>query len=96
MIWCTEITPMLVKHFGDRAFPIPTRESTLEEVKALVGKNPFAERIVAYWGRYENTDNSRSRNILRMKYRSQEDSLREMVESMITLGLTTVPGRPRL
>ena len=68
-------------------YPIQTSEAKYCLVKFVSFFRSDAAKIMAYWGREKNFNNTRSREVLGINYKPASQSLTEMVNSMIELGI---------
>ena len=88
-LWLREIADVLRKRYGQYGYPIvSSEECDLDSWKKAAAKaGGVAVKIVERWGHISIYNNSRSRDILGIRYRSIDETLCDNVESMIKLGL---------
>lgn len=82
-----EVAVMLREHFGQYGYPIPESEAKYCLVKFVSFFRSDAAKLAAYWGRRLQINNQNSREVLGINYRPISPCLKEMVESMIDMGM---------
>ena len=86
-LWMREIAAILRENFGQYGYPIPNSEACYCCIKMASYLRDDAAKIASLWGHELRFNNPCSREVLGIDYRPIKDSLKEMVESMIDLGL---------
>ena len=87
MLWMQEIGRTLHGQFAHMGYSIPTGLASYCLVRTIGCCRADARNIAANWGKEVNVSNKRSKEVLGINYRPEEDSLREMAESLMDKGI---------
>jgi hypothetical protein len=83
-----EIAEKLNTVFGPQGYTIPTAEAKYCFVKFMSFFMADVADIAKRWGKESSIDNTRGKQLLGKQLIGADQSLREMGESMINLGIT--------
>ena len=86
-LWMTELGGILSNHFTPLGYTIPSTEAKFCLVRFAGFFSAQAAKIASLWGKEAHCDNSRSKEVLGIEYRSMDETLHEMGLSMIEHGI---------
>jgi nucleoside-diphosphate-sugar epimerase len=84
-LWIRESAEILNEEFGS-FYKIPTNELCYFTVKAYSYYDPSIKLTLPYWGKKFYLQNSKSKQILGIQYKSAKDSIIEMAYKMLETG----------
>ena len=86
-IWFKEMAEILNTHFGQYGYKVKTGEIKLWMLKVASWIDDTAKTILPQWDKDQRLHNEKSVQVLGMQYRSYKDTLIEMGENFIDVGL---------
>jgi len=86
-MWFAEIANILHQHFAERGYKIPTRPLPDWIVKTFARMDKSVQGVVSLLGQEHRLDNSKIKEQLGVEFRSAEETITAMGESLIHLGI---------
>jgi dihydroflavonol-4-reductase len=92
-LWLREISAILAKHFPQFRRKLPTRELPHFVVRLIALFDPTLRALVPDLGEIKKASNEKAKRLLGFRFRSAEEAIVAMAQSLIDLGLVTPPKK---
>jgi dihydroflavonol-4-reductase len=92
-LWLKEIGAILAKHFPQFRRKLPTRELPHFVVRLIALFDPTLRALVPDLGEIKRSSNEKAKRLLGFQFRTAEEAIVAMAQSLIDLGLVTPPAR---